>query len=192
MEEKTLIKGTFKKANSLSNLFISLTVLCGVIAAICGTKDPYEYGYYDSTSSDIAAVFTILAIICAIVAVIVYMSMKNCEITVTDKKVYGKIKFGKRVDLPLNQISSIGQSICSSITVATSSGVIKFWLLANRDEVFSVLSDELNKFQNNEKAPVTITQSSDADELGKYKKLLEDGAITQEEYDAKKKQILGL
>ena len=28
------------------------------------------------------------------------------------------------------------------------------------------------------------------DELGKYKKLLDDGAITQEEYDRKKAQLL--
>ena len=31
-----------------------------------------------------------------------------------------------------------------------------------------------------------------ADELKKYKELLDDGAITKEEYDAKKKQLLGL
>ena len=34
--------------------------------------------------------------------------------------------------------------------------------------------------------------SSNADELKKYKDLLDSGAITQEEFDAKKKQILGL
>lgn len=38
----------------------------------------------------------------------------------------------------------------------------------------------------------TIPQTTDADELGKYKELLDKGAITQEEYDAKKKQLLGL
>ncbi|MBQ1902956.1 MAG: SHOCT domain-containing protein, partial [Ruminococcus sp.] len=35
-------------------------------------------------------------------------------------------------------------------------------------------------------------QTSSADELMKYKTLLEQGAITQEEYDAKKKQILNI
>lgn len=35
-------------------------------------------------------------------------------------------------------------------------------------------------------------QSSDADELLKFKELLDEGAITEEEYEAKKKQILGL
>jgi len=33
---------------------------------------------------------------------------------------------------------------------------------------------------------------SSADELKKYKDLLDDGIITQEEFDAKKKQLLGL
>ena len=33
---------------------------------------------------------------------------------------------------------------------------------------------------------------SSADEIAKFKKLLDDGTITQEEFDAKKKQLLGL
>ena len=44
------------------------------------------------------------------------------------------------------------------------------------------------------KAP-TINQEShqsNADELKKYKELLDSGIITQEEFDAKKKQLLGL
>lgn len=35
-------------------------------------------------------------------------------------------------------------------------------------------------------------ESSNADELKKYKELLDSGAITQDEYDAKKKQLLDL
>lgn len=33
---------------------------------------------------------------------------------------------------------------------------------------------------------------SDAEELKKYKELLDSGAITKEEYEIKKKQMLGL
>ena len=33
---------------------------------------------------------------------------------------------------------------------------------------------------------------SNADEISKYKKLFDDGVITQEEFEAKKKQLLGL
>ena len=35
-------------------------------------------------------------------------------------------------------------------------------------------------------------QTSAADEIKKFKELLDMGAITQEEFDAKKKQLLGL
>jgi hypothetical protein len=42
------------------------------------------------------------------------------------------------------------------------------------------------------KQPNNGTQISVADELKKFKELLDSGAITQAEYDAKKKQLLGL
>ena len=42
------------------------------------------------------------------------------------------------------------------------------------------------------KEKVVVKQASEADELGKYKELLDKGVITQEEFDAKKKQLLGL
>ena len=37
-----------------------------------------------------------------------------------------------------------------------------------------------------------IQETSNADELKKFKELLDSGIITQEEFDAKKKQLLGL
>ncbi len=46
-----------------------------------------------------------------------------------------------------------------------------------------------------EENPVTVNniqEVSTADELAKYKKLLDEKIITQEEFDAKKKQLLGL
>ncbi len=39
---------------------------------------------------------------------------------------------------------------------------------------------------------VQVDNYSNADEIRKYKKLLDDGIITQEEFEAKKKQLLGL
>ena len=41
-------------------------------------------------------------------------------------------------------------------------------------------------------SPVVINQTSSADDLKKFKELYDSGAITQEEYEAKKKQILGI
>ena len=40
--------------------------------------------------------------------------------------------------------------------------------------------------------PASSTGISEADELAKFKKLLDDGVLTQDEFDAKKKQLLGI
>ena len=49
------------------------------------------------------------------------------------------------------------------------------------------------KIEQHEKVLIpSSSNSSVADEIMKYKQLLDAGAITQEEYDAKKKQLLNL
>lgn len=69
-------------------------------------------------------------------------------------------------------------------------------IVKNVEEVMSVL--QIISKDNNAKSvpqnnPVDVgIVYSDADEIRKYKALLDDGIITQEEFDAKKKQLLGL
>lgn len=59
-------------------------------------------------------------------------------------------------------------------------------------------STDIVEIMPNEAIPLTkdvsqpVFQTSSADELKKYKELLDSGVITQEEFDAKKKQLLGL
>jgi len=95
-------------------------------------------------------------------------------------------------------ISATATGGFNSISVATSSGRISFWMLNNRNEAFDVISSVLIERQNKEKiitATTTIKQEipqSNADELKKYKELLDMNVITQEEFDAKKKQLLNL
>ena len=60
--------------------------------------------------------------------------------------------------------------------------------------VFTILSIMLTKQGLRQPKAVTIVEApqqiSLADEIKKYKDLLDSGAITQEEFDAKKKEIL--
>ena len=116
------------------------------------------------------------------------------QLTVTDKRVYGKATFGKRVDLPIDSISAVGTSALWGIDVGTSSGRIHFKLVKNKDKIHSELSKLLMERQHSEKQNnIPLNNStSNADELKKYKELLDGGVITQEEFDAKKKQLLGL
>ncbi|MBQ7378808.1 MAG: SHOCT domain-containing protein [Clostridia bacterium] len=61
-------------------------------------------------------------------------------------------------------------------------------------EIKKYLDQMLANARNNKnQGSNTIIQStSNADELKKYKELLDSGIISQEEFDAKKKQLLGL
>lgn len=58
-------------------------------------------------------------------------------------------------------------------------------------EVFNRVSSAIDNVKNAKNAPASAGVST-ADELKKFKELLDVGAITQTEFDAKKKQLLGL
>lgn len=60
------------------------------------------------------------------------------------------------------------------------------------EDAYEVLSAILNDYQTKKKSATTNTPQSSADELKKFKELLDLGAISQEEFDAKKKELLGL
>lgn len=58
------------------------------------------------------------------------------------------------------------------------------------EEVAKYVKERVDYYKNARNAPVAA--ASPADELKKYKELMDMGIITQEEFDAKKKQLLGL
>ena len=81
------------------------------------------------------------------------------------------------------------------VSVSTSSGRISFLVIKNADAIYKIMNNLLIERQQ-EKVNATVAaaapKSDEADQLKKYKDLLDSGIITQEEFDAKKKQLLGL
>ena len=68
-------------------------------------------------------------------------------------------------------------------------------MIQNSEEIHKCVSDLLINRQGKQVETTVIKQEipqSNADELKKYKELLDMGVISQEEFDAKKKQLLGL
>ena len=59
------------------------------------------------------------------------------------------------------------------------------------DQVAAYVKKQVEACKRNRNAP-TVAALSPADEIKKYKELLDMGVITQEEFDAKKRQLLGL
>lgn len=60
------------------------------------------------------------------------------------------------------------------------------------EEVARFVKSKIDEIKTKGNTPTVIQATSSADELKKMKELLDMGIITQEEFDAKKKQILGL
>ena len=186
--EKILIEGKFSKFWDLPWVFLFLSVLTAVLGVIAD-----ENG--NEALSTIMSVFLILFFVIMIYLFVLSFGMRKYQIVVTDRRVYGIARFGKRVDLPLDSVSAIGTSLFKTVAVATSSGKIRFMFLENLDDVYKTLNDLLLHRQGEaKKSPVSeiVMQSDPADQLKKYKELLDSGVISQEEFDAKKKQLLGL
>lgn len=179
--EKKVIEGKFTNAV----IFLVLGIVCIIGAFLFGRIAA-------DASADIPV---LIGLVLGIILVVLFFVTKSCAITVTDKRIFGKAMFGKRVDLPLDSINAVGSGAFNGIAVTTASGALSFCLMQNRDEVHNAISNLLVERQNKPVSTTTIKQEipqSNADELKKYKDLLDSGVISQEEYDSKKKQLLGL
>ena len=221
MEEKVIIEGKPSKKTSTMLLKIGLVLVAvGLLLFLMNAESSwrieweryYAYKYGEPVTvgdyicalgdcivfADLIGVSIVLdlGILFSIYSFILWLSIKGNCITVTNKRVYGVTAWNKRVDLPLNQISAVSTSWLKGIAVGTSSGRIVFKAIENYIDVHKEITSLLAAKQDTPVAPsATIKQEipqSNAEELKKYKELLDMGVITQEEFDAKKKQLLGL
>lgn len=125
-------------------------------------------------------------------------------------------QLGKTTEIPLNQIVSV--SIVREPSGVFSPGIIEIKTAGGPDEILHLTSSLSlgtgncitlvydishqraawnlkqhiinNQSSNSAKEQTAVT--SPADEIRKYKELLDIGAITQDEFDLKKKQLLNL
>ena len=194
MDEKIIIQAQKKSVVGLCSGIAGVGLLIGLYLVFTSTEYGWDRGALYFWASIVPYYFSMSFLPLFLLSVLLYFMVAKTELTITNKRVYGKAMFGKRVDLPFDSISAIGTSFLNGISVATSSGKIMFLGIRNQDEIHKTISTLLIKRQD--KTPqTTIKQEipqSNADELKKYKDLLDSGVISQEEFDAKKKQLLGL
>ena len=137
----------------------------------------------------------IIGALIVIVGIIMKLCTEKCELTVTDEAVFGKRIFRKKVYIPLNEITSNKKCwYLSGVLISSITGVSIFPCFKNRNDIIKVLTPLLTQTQQN--SPQTITtinkNSDESKRLKDLKVLLDDGVITQEEFELKKKQILNL
>lgn len=152
-----------------------------------GISYAFEYGWH---------LIIIPAVVFTVIPGLIYLWLRSYELTVTDKRIYGKVAWGKRVDLPVDSISATATiRILKGVSVSTSSGRISFLLIKNASEIYNIMNNlliERQQERTNTIVAAAAPKTDEADQLKKYKDLLDSGVITQEEFEAKKKQLLGL
>lgn len=137
-----------------------------------------------------------LGVVALIVGIIMKSNTEKCEITVTSEAISGKLPHGKTVHIPLNQITAINRSSFNGVSITSIGNVSNFHCIENREEVMKAISYLLANPQQNaqptQNGSAPVANGSEAEQLKRLKDLLDAGVLTQEEFDAKKKQVLGL
>lgn len=112
------------------------------------------------------------------------------ELIINEDNVICKINQNKSKQLTYNDISNVEQSKDSLKIIGDG---IKFQIsnLKNAESLRQIILEKKTSFDK-ASTVTNFSTSSNADELKKYKDLLDSGAISQEEFDAKKKDLLGL
>ena len=156
--------------------------------------------YFDEFfGSCIHGYMLIAGVIAIIVGLIIKFNTEKCEITVTNNRILGKLAHGKEVNIPLNQITGLHSCSFDGVSVASIGNVSDFHCIANHEEVMKAISFILANPQGmgastpqRSEASAVSSSTNEAEQLKRFKDLLDSGIITQEEFDAKKKEILRL
>lgn len=200
MEEKVLIKSERYNLKLLKIIMIAIPIaliIYGIFLNLSNDRDrSLIEDILDPLFAPNAGMYIDIGLGILVLVLLIFWWLSSYELTVTDKRVYGKVAFGKRVDLPVDSVSATSTiSLFKGVSVSTSSGKISFLAIKNANEIYGVLNNLLvdRQKEKTQNTGTTIVQNSDeADKLKKFKDLLDSGVITQEEFDAKKKQLLGL
>ena len=196
MEEKVLIKSKLdekveKVLRYIMLVLFALSILGGIVA-FCYYVAPHAHGL-DEVVLCIIILISVGFALFALLTMVLYFCYTQCELTVTEKNIKGKRLFGKEVVLPIYMVSAFAtKELFSIISIATSSGYVKFGCIANYKEIGEVLTSLISERQEKTEVENTPANTDSLQQLKQLKELLDSGIITQEEFDAKKKQILGL
>ena len=200
MEDKVLIKSERKglKFFKYATIISGGTIVLGILLNLLNTYTSMEtfiyllsYNLHDFWYFllRILNLITPLCLVSCFVFGIIYLDCRKCHLYITEKNIKGTAHWGKKVVLPLYMVSAYSTTkFLWTISVSTASGTTRFSLIKNYVEIGKVLEQAINERQANTQKEVqpTVSINNNLDDLIKLKTLLDMGAITQEEFDAKK------
>ncbi|MCI7234266.1 MAG: SHOCT domain-containing protein [Oscillospiraceae bacterium] len=218
MNEQILTAKINCKMAKKYNIVMILVLIAGILFLIPG-KESSHVGYggktyyytpsllqfcsYESAVKIAVSIFIVFIIILGIRLYFQDMA-KASSLELYSDRIQGRLRLKGHIsdiNIPIDKIDSIfvqesvfdrmrsGKTIC----LRSVTGAIQFICVQNADEFVNAVNESISKNKSVPQNTVTTTASSSTtDELKKYKELLDSGVITQEEFDAKKKQLLGI
>ena len=111
MNEKKIIEGKPYSVKKLIFLAVKIGIIYNILMFLFIFLLGIKLEYSLETIMSILKVAIVFIVLFIIFALIIQVFIFQVRIIVTDKRVYGKTVFGKRVDLPLDSISSIGSCL---------------------------------------------------------------------------------
>lgn len=155
-------------------------------------EDAVSYAFINFFIYGWVSILCLIVVPLALVGLLIRLCLCSYELTVSDKRVFGRVLFFKRVSLPVDLISATSRFFLKGVAVSTASGIIRFVFIKNADKINTEINNLLIYRQQEKNKAITVPIENEIDKLKKYKDLLDSGVITQEEFDDKKKQLLGL
>lgn len=146
MEEKVIVKGLMEEKVLKNILRLGIFFSIGVVVIYYLGFELLDFKIGNAAARALSNFMLPLMCITTpigIILIILFFYMSKMDITITDKRVYGIAAFGKRVDLPVDSISSVGTSWLKGIDVSSPSGTIRFKLIKNQETIHNAISNLL-------------------------------------------------
>lgn len=150
-------------------------------------NNPNDYAFMQAKT----ALITCITSSCLLVVLpfcIIVLPNRKTTITVTDKRIYGKMRGGQNVDIPINHVLTVSTIRMNGIAVSTAAGSFRFRMLKNHTLVYKEIRNLIMQKQD----PLVENSQDLVESLKRYNELLDAGMITQEEFDKKRKELLKL
>ncbi|GHV09892.1 hypothetical protein FACS189485_22800 [Spirochaetia bacterium] len=120
-----------------------------------------------------------------------FLSKGGVFLVVTKTAIYDNSN-GPFEQININTINSIENVLQFTINTTSGKSFTPFKTVFIDKNIRPLIVGDINEALSKTNAPDNSSATSQADELSKFKVLLDNGTITQEDYDKKKKQILGI
>ena len=199
MEEKILIKSIRSEKAYKNNLILIYSLSAGS-AFFFAFFFSLEVGFETFSMCFWLWLLMFSAPFALIFHFILKKTFDRVSIVVTNYKITGAYGFKEQMNIPIDSISSVtmNSSFLSAIGFTCAGNAYRMSYIENRIEIIEVVNKLIAERTADKRlcnTPIKAEQNSSNDittELKKYKSLLDEGLITQKDFENKKKQLLNL